>query len=222
MERVMFRCPFCDNTEDYYRANNLDAHIRILNASPNTPAIDVYANDTIVVRNLVYRNFSQYLPLAPGFYNIKVYPAGMKVTPLLNTNVNIMQRSFSTLAFIGLVPNVSLYQIPEQTIRPSSGKACIRFVHLTLNTPPLDITSTSGEKLFKNVPYKGYTDYVCVEPGSHSIQVKVSGTNDIILVDPRIHLLPNRYYSIYSVGVGGGNPPLQILIALDGRSYIPS
>ena len=218
----MFYCPYLFNNKDYYRQAPVLAHVRLLHASPNAPAVDVYANDKRLVANLAYRTFTEYITTPSGNYNIKVYRAGTKINPIVNTTLFVPQGSFFTLAAVGTSPNISIYPVPEPPITRAPGSACIRFVHLAPDAPAVDVTHPNGDKLFSNVPYKGFTSYKCLPPGKHSLDIRVAGTEDIALSNPSIRLLPNRFYSIYAVGLSGTTPPLQMLIALDGRTYIGS
>ena len=216
----MLYCPYFFNNQDYYRQIPGVAHIRLLHASPNSPAVDVYANDKRLVANIAYRSFTEYLTIPSGNYNIKVYLAGTKVTPIINTTLFVAPGSFYTMAAIGNSPNISLYPIPEPPITRDPSRACIRFVHLAPNAPAVDVTHPTGDKLFSNISYKGITGYKCLPPGNHALDIRGAGTSDIALSNPNIRLLPNRFYTIYAVGLSGTTPPLQMLIAMDGRTYI--
>jgi hypothetical protein len=99
------------------------------------------------------------------------------------------------------------------------GRAYVRFVHLSPNAPNVDV-STGGNKVFSNVGYKKATDYVEVKPGVYNFNVTVSENGQNVLTVPNTRLLPNRIYSIYAVGLAGSSPPLQVLIPLDGNTYL--
>lgn len=215
----MFYCPFA-SMDGQYRDEPMTSYIRILHASPDSPNVDVFANNKRIVKDLSYKQFTEYLPLPSGSYVIKIYPAGTKTNPVLSTTLGISPKSVNTVAVTGLLPGISLFTIPEPPVSQVTGRACIRFVHLSPDSAALDLTTPNGDKIFANVGYKGVTGYSCVPSGRHSIQVRTAGTNRVLINDPYLRLLPNRYYTIYTVGTSGGTVPLQILIALDGRSYI--
>ena len=54
------------------------SYIRFLNAIPNQPeiVIDIYVNRKLVVKNLKYEDFTEYIPAKSGVYNVQIYPAG--------------------------------------------------------------------------------------------------------------------------------------------------
>lgn len=210
-------CPY-SNTFNNWRqeTEQSNSYIRIMQASPNTPAVDVYANDILIAQNLTYKSFSPYSSVSPGNYNIKVYSTGQKTNPLIDTKTYIPANNVFNIAIIGMFPNISLLGIPEPNSSPNFGRSCIRFVHLSPNTPALDITA-NGTKIFSNVNYKDYTVYACMPAGEYTFQVYPAGGNDILLTISNVQLEPNRYYTIYAVGLTNGLPPLEAIVLSEPR-----
>jgi len=214
----MFYCPYYEQMiNNYYRAEQMNSYIRVFHASPNAPAVDVYANGNLIVKDLSYKEVSQYLPVPAGTYNIKVYPSGNMTTPVINTTVSIPENSVFNVAAIGTLPNISLYPIPEPTMGQKMGRPCVRFVHLSPNAPAVDIALADGTKVFNNVSYKGITDYVCVPAGTYTFKVNVAGTNNTALTVPNVRLNDNTYYTIYAVGLVGQSPPLDAVLLTEPR-----
>ncbi len=198
----------------------LTSYIRILHASPDAPAVDIYANNSLIAKNLPYKGFTPYLSLPAGTYNIKVFPTGKKTNPVLSKNLNIPGNSIFTVAAINKLADIDLFPIMEPTNSIPPNKTMIRFVHLSPNAPSVDITSPNGNKLFENVSFKEITNYIPVSSGTYILEVRPTGTEDIVLYVPNINLKPNRFYSVYAVGLVDEKPPLQALIPLDGNSYL--
>lgn len=199
---------------------NNNSYIRILHAVPNAPALDVYANGTPIARNLSYRGFTEYMTLAAGTYNIEIYAAGRRDTPILRTSITLPGRSIFTIAAAGRSPNISLLPIAEPRAMMPPGMVMIRFSHLSPNTPGVDIALPDGTILFRDVRFGETTQYIPVVPSTYRLQIRTTGTNRVILDVPNINLAANRYYTVYAIGLQGGQPPLQVLIPLDGQSYI--
>lgn len=196
------------------------SYIRILHASPDAPAVDIYANDMLIAQNLSYKSFTEYLSVVPGNYNIRVFPSGNTTTPVINTNLNIPANSIFTVAASGMLSNIGLFPISEPITAIPPGKLFIRFVHLSPDAPDVDIVLPDGSVLFSNVGYKGVTNYIPVNPGTYTINVNPAGTDKTVLYVPNITLTSGKFYTIYAVGLVQGPPPLQVLIPLDGNSYI--
>ena len=214
----MFYGPSGYVPNDFYRATPMNSYVRILNASPNSPPIDIYLDDKLIVQNLAYKEFSNYLLFPAGDHNIKVYPSGQNVNPIIDSPINLPPGFAFNIAAIGSFPNIILYAIPEPTAPQNFGKACVRFIHLSPNAPAIDIRVPDGTKIFSNVKYEDYTPYACVPPGTYTFQVRPAGTTDVLLTIPNVQLMPNKYYAIYAVGLAGGSPPLQAFIVEEGPS----
>ncbi len=204
----------------YDRQLEPSSYIRLLHASPDAPNVDIYANGTIIARNISYRSFTEYFPVIPGSYNIRVFPTGQTLTPVLASNVTLSPETITTIAVTGRFSALSLLPVPDPILFFTPGSAYVRFVHLSPNTSSVDITLPDGRSLFRDIEYRELTGYIPLSPAVYTINARLAGTQQIILTVPNIRLLPNRFYSIYLVGLAGGNPPLQVLIPLDGNTYI--
>ncbi|WP_315115233.1 DUF4397 domain-containing protein [uncultured Clostridium sp.] len=214
----MFYCPYayrCNNRN--YRVNGTNSHFRIFNASPNAGPVDVYVNDNPTIMNLAYKEVSRYIAGPPGNYNIKIYPAGQTTSPIINTTLPIPQDTIFNVALIGMPPNITLYPIPEPLRSENFGVPCIRFVHLSPNAPGMDVTFSDGSKIFSDVNYKDFTQYACIPSGTYTIQLRPSGTNNIVATIPNVKLDANNFYTIYAVGLSGGTPPLVGILVTEPR-----
>lgn len=211
---------YLQNYQYIMNREEASAYIRILHASPNSPPVDVYANGNLIARNLAYRNFTPFIKVMPGKYNIKVYKAGTLIKPVIDTNIILKPSQIYTAAARGKLADINLQLIPEEKINMLPDKANIRFVHLSPDSPPVDIALPNNKIIFSNVSYGNKTNYISVNPGNYTIYVKPSGMDKVVLTVPNIILKPNQNYSIYAIGLLEGNPKLQVLIPLDGNTYL--
>ncbi|SHK29721.1 DUF4397 domain-containing protein [Paramaledivibacter caminithermalis] len=199
------------------RRTTENSYVRLFHASPNAPAVDVYADGKPIAENFSYGKLSRYLPVVPGNYNIKIYPTGSTTNPVLDTDLYIPQRSIFNAAVIGELPNISLYPIPEPYYAQKFGRPCIRFIHLSPNAPAVDIILSDGSKIFSNIGYKDITDYVCVPAGTYTFEVRPTGSDDVVLTIPDVRLKSNSYYTIYAAGLVGEIPALDAILAPEPR-----
>src|SRR6056297_2792314 len=191
--------------QPYYAPNNCskNSYIRVLHASPDAPAVDVYANNNLIAKNLKYSKFTEYISVMPGNYNIKVFPANTKSNPVIDTSLNIPANKIYTVAAIDKLANISLYPIEDPRLHPSRTRAYVRFVHLSPNAPNVDITLPNGYPLFKDVGYKEVTKYIPLRPKTYTIEARPSGSDEVVLYVPNIKLSPNKFYTIYAIGLVG-------------------
>ncbi|MEY8762246.1 MULTISPECIES: DUF4397 domain-containing protein [Clostridium] len=196
------------------------SYIRFLNASPNSPAVDVYLNERLIFRNLTYKSFSDYINIPYGTYNIRVFSAGSTENPIIDESLSIPAEKIFTIAMTGQYPNVNLLPI-EDIRRPKiQNRALIRFINLTPDSTNLDLALSNGNTLFSNISYREVSQYIPIVPGVYTFEINNSGSQERVLHIPNVRLTPNRFYTIYSVGNLSGSPAHQVLIPLDGNSYI--
>ncbi|QEK12781.1 DUF4397 domain-containing protein [Crassaminicella thermophila] len=203
----------------FYPNPVIPSYVRIFHASPDTPTVDVYASGKLIAKNLKYKQFTKYLPFIPGKYSILVFPAGTTTTPIINTSLDVMPNSNYTVAITGMFKNIKPLVVLDTASPILPGKSQLKFVHLSPNTPMIDITLSDGTILFRNIEFKEISPNLMISPNNYTIQIRLAGTNKIILNAPNQLIKPNRYYTIYAVGLLNAKPPLQIITALDKSSY---
>lgn len=196
------------------------SYLRILHASPDAPAVDVYANNNLLARNLTYRNFTDYLQVAPGTYNVQVFPAGTRQNPVIDANLDIPANSIFTVAAVGRLADISLLPIRTPKVTVPAGKVNVRFAHLSPDAPKVDVTLPNGTVLFSNVGFQEVTDYIAINPGTYTLQVRLAGTDQVVLTVPNQTLGAGKNFTVYAIGLAAGNPPLQALLPLDGNTYL--
>ena len=198
----------------------MSSYIRIMNACLNAPPVDVYANDKIIARGLAYRDFTEYIPVQTGTYNIKVYPSGSKGVPVVDTSLSIPAKSILTVAAIGKLAIIELLPFADQPAVLYPDKVSIKFVNLLPDAPSVDVNLADDTVLFRNVPYKGITDYTTVNPATYTLQLRLADTKNVVLTVPNQKFSGGRAYTAYAVGLISGYPPQQLLTPLDGSSYL--
>ncbi len=217
----MFYCP--ENTNipySLYRVSPMTSYFRVLHSSPKSPSVDVYINDLLKFKNLTYGAFTDYIEVMTGDYNLKLYAAGTKTSPVLNKNIFVPPEKIYTVAAIGLSPNIDVLLVLEPKVVNPSNKVYIKFAHLSPNAGAVDIALPDGKILFRNIKYKQFTDYIEVPAGTYTLEVRPTGTTTIALYVPNIKLKPQRFYTVYAIGLANDRPALQALIPLDGSSYL--
>lgn len=211
-----------NNINSMSNMSNMITYVRLLHASPNAPTVDVYVNDKLLVKNFSYREFTDYVKLTPGTYNIKIYRATNGKNLLYNNNFNIPGNTIFTVAAIGNFPeSFELYPIEERYTGVNNiNQAKVRFVNLIPDSPPVDLVIPVGNILFGSVMYKDIKDYIEMSPGTYTFEITYPNSNTNILYIPNIRLRGDRFYTIYAIGRIGDEPAPQVLIPLDGLTYL--
>ncbi|MFZ5644725.1 MAG: DUF4397 domain-containing protein [Bacillota bacterium] len=196
------------------------SYVRVLHASPEAPAIHVCdENNNIIVRDLDYCGFSEYMPVTAGTYYIRCIPPGVE-EPLINTSCSITDNSICTVTATGGVENTEVISVCESPVSISPDQFCLRFANLSHNSREVDVYLSNGTTLASNVSYGDTTRYVVLSPGTYTIRVVGSGTNNVLLIVPNQTFSSGRHYTAYMVGSSEGDSSLKMLTPLDGISYL--
>jgi hypothetical protein len=192
-------------------------YVRVIHTVPDAPNVDIYANDKLIINNLAYGDYTDYLPIPEGTYKITLYVAGTKNTPVLSNMLTVKKNSILTVAAVGTLSDIGLIVITDANEYKMTGKAMIRFLHLSPNAPAVDITLPNGTVIFSNVSFRHITHYIDVTPMNYTLQVRVAGTDNVVLTVPNINLDEGKYYTVYAIGLAGEEPELEALLLLDGE-----
>jgi hypothetical protein len=206
------------NNIKYFQNDMSMGHVRIIHTVPDAPNVDIYANDKLLLSNLAYGDYTDYLAIPEGRYNISLYVAGTKDTPVLSNMLTVNKNSILTVAAIGTLSDIGLLAISDADVPQMAGKAMIRFLHLSPNAPAVDITFPDGTVIFGNVSFKHITSYIDVTPIDYTLQVRVAGTDNVVLTVPNVNLDAGKYYTIYAIGLAGEEPELEALLLIDGNN----
>jgi hypothetical protein len=194
---------------------NRMGNLRVFHAVPDAPNVDVYANDTLLIRDLTYGEYTEYLPVPNNDYIITLYEAGTRDNPLVSNMFTVTDDTMATIAAIGTLADISLLSIPDNMAAPSRNNGKVRFVHLSPDAPAVDITLPDGTVLLPDVSYKQMTQYIEVSPGNYTLEVRVAGTDEVALTVPDIDFEEDTLYSIYAIGLAGGTPELEAVLVID-------
>ncbi|MGE5454454.1 MAG: DUF4397 domain-containing protein [Methylocystaceae bacterium] len=192
--------------------------VRMLHASPGTPAVDVYVNGDLAVQDLNYEEITDYLMVAPGEYNIKVFLAGETTNPAVDVDVVIPDDEITTVAAVGVLPNISVLPVVQTEKCPPPQKALARFIHLSPDAPKVDITQADNTMLFSEAEYQEVTAYLPVMAGTYDLQVRPTGLDTVMLEIPGLQLKSEHLYSIYALGRLEGQPDLKAMVVPDSTA----
>lgn len=190
-------------------------YFRILHSLPDMPSVDVYVNDKLITADLLFGEYTTYFPMVQDRYTICLYKAGTKEIPLITNTLEIKPKELFTLATIKKKERIVFLSIPDANIPIISDKAMLRFINLSPDTSPLDISFSDETLLFTNVASNEGTQYIPLVPLTYTLQVKKPSTSSLLLTIPNINLDPNYFYTIYVIGLLKGKPKLQGFYLLD-------
>lgn len=202
------------------------AKVRVLHASPDAPAVDVYLDDAKVdaLTNVPFATISGYLDIPAGDHNVKVYATGSTTDPVIDADVTVAAGARYTIAATNAVASITA-QVLEDKPSPDCDSASVRVVHFSADAPAVDVATTGSDPadaVVKNLEYPNATGYVALPAGSYDLEVRLAGTTTVALPLPGVAVEACNAYSVFAIGSAaspavGGNA-LQVAVAVDATA----
>jgi hypothetical protein len=199
-----------------------NAMIRVLHASPDAPAVDIWIDGAPNedLQNVPFGTLSDYLSVPEGTYNVQVFATGTDMNPVIDANVDVEAGMSYTIAAINEVASIEPKVLVDDPALDYD-KALVRIVHFSPDAPAVDIAPDGAEALIPGLAFPDDTGYAALDPGTYDLEVRVAGTDTVALQLDPIDLMGGRAYSVFAIGSAaeqplGGNE-LQVVIALDAE-----
>lgn len=198
-----------------------DAYIRFAHVATKSNDVDLYINDKLVVPDLRYREFTDYIKLPVGTYNIKIYSRNTQTNLLIDSCISVKPNTITTCAIYSQERVLFLLPIEEKPLSvPTEKKSKIRIVNLIENISPIDLYLSDGTLLYKNISFKDISSYIELSANTYILDIKLAETDISILYVPNINLNKDSYYTLYLIGLINDYHDPQMLIPLDGITYL--
>lgn len=195
------------------------ARVRVVHASPDAPAVDVWVDGNVAFSNAPFKGITDYASLAAGTYNVQVTPTGETTPVVIDADLDLAAATDYTVVAVGQLANIEPLVLVDNNSAPAAGKAHVRFVHASPDAPAVDIAvAGGGPVLFSNVAFKGVGDYLPVDAGTYDLEARVAGTQDVALSVPGVVLEDGYVYTIFAMGLVGGDPALTAVPSVDATA----
>ncbi len=181
------------------------AMVRVLHASPDAPAVDVYLDGAKVgspLAGLTFGDLSPYVPVPAGSHDIKVCAAAdASICPIDASGVSLAAGKRYTIAATNVLASIEA-QIITDAPAPRDGRTQVRVVHFSADTPAVDVLTQDGSaKVVENLAYPDATGYLTLAPGSYDLKVCANADNSVCPLDPpALDLAAGHSYSVFAIG----------------------
>ncbi|WP_404442174.1 DUF4397 domain-containing protein [Sutcliffiella horikoshii] len=183
------------------------AHLRVLHASPGLMPVDIKVNNSPEWRDLRYTNSSSYITIQPTNNQLEVFQSGRKLAA--GTLEATPGKSY-TIAIAGMKDKLQLIPVEDDSSVPQS-ESKMRFLHLSPDAVSVDLAVKKGDVVFSDIPYTGISDYLGLTPMTVDLEIRLTGTKDIVLPLNRVSLKPDVAYTVVAVGLVKGSPTLEAI-----------
>lgn len=181
------------------------SNVLVVHASPDAPGVDLLVDGIVVnAQTLEYPNNTGYLSPSAGTRNINVNVSGTSTT-VIDATLTLVPNAAYTVFAADVVSNITPVVFEDDLSAPASGKAHVRFIHLSPDAPAVDITLTDGTVVFGDIEFKESTAFTPLDAASYDLQVRLAGTSTVALDLPGIVLTEGKIYTVFAKGLVSGN-----------------
>ncbi len=200
-----------------------DARVQIVHAAPFSEALEgtsvtVTANGNTVLEDFLFGDFTGYLELAAGDYDLAVIPTGTS-DPAIEASVTLESGTDYTVLAIGdgVNQDLALWPLVDQATDPGADNLNIRIVHAAPFAADLAETEvsvrTAGGVVVNDlvgVPYFAESGFFALPAGTYDVKV-ASNDGRTNFIDPLPVDLPAGI-DLTVIAIGDGvNQPLGLL-----------
>lgn len=161
--------------------NSSAAQVRVVNASPDAPGIDLYQGPDGVAYNLGFGSITSYVPTAPGVYTFSAATAGTHQV-LSFAKPTLAPAGQYTVLIGNIAGNLQQLTLKDQSQPAPAGQTALRFLDEATRMGPVDVYLVpSGRSLvtvnpiLTGVSFGANTGYQTIPSGVYTLIVLPAG-----------------------------------------------
>ena len=167
---------------DAPEGNSGGARVRVLHASPDAPAVDVWVNGSKVFSEIEFEESTNFVEIPAGTYNVQVVPAGLTEPVVIEADLDLMAGIDYMVAATDVLAEITPVILTADGSTPDAGNGWVRFLHASPDAPAVDIAlADGGAVLFENVAFQESGAYLPVPAGSYDLEARLAGTSTVVL-----------------------------------------
>jgi hypothetical protein len=191
--------------------------VRFIHSAPSTDLIDftylLYDSDQYgdVATEVGCGEQNGYFVFLSGTRTFRVYLSGTSLSIASATTSVEENRKYTIIACdLDAAINPSLLAFADTTVAPSSGKAFLRFIHVSADAPDLDVQATGGALVVQDLGQYEASGYAQLDAGTYEFTVMSSSSQAQLLTLPLLTLTSGVSYSAILSGSIYGLPGAEL------------
>jgi hypothetical protein len=158
------------------------SEVRILDASPDAPGLDIYQGSSALAYNLGLGTITSYVPISPGNYTIVINNAGTR-QQLVTANGVFLGGGQYTVLVGNYSSSMQEIILRDNTLPAPSGEVNIRFIDQSTRAGLMDLyfipagsTIATVRPVLTGVAFNANTGYFTVPTGTYTLVAVPAGT----------------------------------------------
>jgi hypothetical protein len=199
-----------------------EALVRVAHFAPGLLKGDVYVvyvNGRLQLKGVPFKTVSDYLKVKPGKFKVEVREAGEPADspPVIAATVSLKAGKAYTVAVFGQLTSVKAALLTDDLTRPASSRSKVRLIQAIPGEGAVDLV-TGGDVLISGARFPSASDYQEVPAGSVDLQVRKSGSGEVLAKKSNVKLASGSISSL--VAVGGIGEKLELLDVPDAAAAV--
>lgn len=194
-------------------ADSHTAKLRVVHASPDAPAVDVYVNGDLTLEEVPFKADSGYLDVPAGTHNVEVFAAGTEYAEgaaVLQADLTVEAGKAYTVAAANTVDALE-FVVAEDSMEVTEGKTKIRVGHLSPDAPAVDVGVIGGDAVFSGAEFPGITDYTELDAGTYDLEIRLPDGTQVLPLEGT-ELAADTVYSVFAVNTADS---LEVIALVD-------
>lgn len=189
------------------------AMVRVVHASPDAPAVDIWVDGQPAIRTLAFGQFTSHAALPAGKHRVQVTPSGDQADrAVIDADLELTAGQAYTVMATGRLAEIKPLVLQDERLAPSGSR--VRFVHASPDAPAVDIAVAGGPVVISGAAFGDNSGYLDVPVGDVALEVRLAGTDQAVLTVPAT-FAQGYAYTLVAAGLAAGQPPLQALAMSD-------
>lgn len=182
-------------------AQSDEANVRVIHASPDAPAVDIWVNGSVAIEGLEFGDATDWIALPAGSYDVAVAPAGADAADaVIEATLDLEGGVNYNVAAVGFLADISATVFTTDTADLAEGQARVQVVHASPDAPAVDIAVAGGPVLVADLSFPNASGSLDVDSGTYDLEVRPAGTEDVALDLPGVALDAGTVYDILAIG----------------------
>ena len=182
-------------------AQSDEANVRVIHASPDAPAVDIWVNGSVAFEGLEFGDATDWIALPAGSYDVAVAPAGADAADaVIEATLDLEGGVNYNVAAVGFLADITATVFTTDTADLAEGQARVQVVHASPDAPAVDIAVAGGPVLVADLSFPNASGALDVDSGTYDLEVRPAGTEDVALDLPGVALDAGTVYDILAIG----------------------
>ncbi|MGV3504921.1 MAG: DUF4397 domain-containing protein [Adhaeribacter sp.] len=171
--------------------------VSFYHGSPDAPDVDIRVDGVkLNTQPYQYKTFSNYVSFTPGTRRIKFNPLNSEVA-YVDTALTFQKDKAYSLFLVDKLNQIDVLVLQDSLVTPEAGKSRVRFLNLSPDASSVDLATTgsTSSTWFGDVAFKEAIEFKEVNAGVYSMQVKSTGSGEVLLPVSNVDLAAGRIYT---------------------------